>query len=68
MINAHRQTALDAVNALPRIAPGAACGAELEEMLRCVNSRYDRRIRLYDEGKKQWDTAVTLTMVVRGVK
>ena len=56
------------MNALPRIAPGAACGAELEEMLLCVNSRYDRRIRLYDEGKKQWDTAVTLTMVVRGVK
>lgn len=68
MIDANRQTELDAVNALPRIAPDAVQSAEVEEMLRCVNSRYDRRIQLYDKGEKQWDTVVSMTMVLRGVK
>lgn len=68
MINANRQTELDAVNALPRIVPDAVQSAEVEEMLRCVNSRYDRRIQLYDKGEKQWDTVVSMTMVLRGVK
>ena len=31
-----------------------------------VNAKYDERIRLYREGIRQWDTSVSVTMIVRG--
>ena len=68
MINAHRQTALDAVGYLPRVAGDAVTQNELDEMCRQINLRYDRRIALYDAGEKQWDTTVCLTMILRGEK
>ena len=42
--------------------------SEVEELKRLVNAKYDKRILLYDQGVKQWDTNVSITMVVRGVK
>ena len=33
-----------------------------------VNAKYDKRIKLYHEGIRQWDTSVSVTMVVRGRK
>ena len=68
MINAHRQTNLDAVNALIHIAPNVIKEEEIIEMCRRINMKYDQRIKLYNEGKKQWDTTVSLTMVLRGIK
>ena len=44
------------------------CKSEVEELKRLVNAKYDKRILLYDQGVKQWDTNVSITMVVRGVK
>jgi len=32
------------------------------------DAKYDERLRLYHEGIKQWDTSVSLTMIVRGSK
>lgn len=68
MINAHRQTNIDAVNSWMHIAPGVVNQAELSEMKKLVNAKYDKRIAFYHEGIKQWDTNVALTMVLRGVK
>lgn len=68
MINAHRQTALDAVNAIPYTAPGVVSDAELKQLRTRINEKYDQRIALYNEGIKQWDTNISLTMVLRGVK
>ena len=68
MINAHRQTALDAVNAIPYTAPGVVSDAELKQLRTRINEKYDQRIALYNEGIKQWDTSISLTMVLRGVK
>ncbi len=68
MINAHRQENLDAVNSLAHIAPDGVSEEEILEMQRCINERYDQRINLYDAGKKQWDTSLSLIMVLRGVK
>lgn len=68
MINAHRQTALDAVNSIPHTAPGVVSDAELDQLKTRINEKYDKRIALYDAGVKQWDTSISLTMVVRGVK
>ncbi|MDE6220683.1 MAG: hypothetical protein K2G51_09695, partial [Lachnospiraceae bacterium] len=67
-INAHRQTAIDAVNSIPHTAPGIVSEEELIQMRERVNQKYDKRIELYDKGSKQWDTSMSLTMVLRGMK
>ena len=53
---------------LLQIAGQAVTASEVEELKRLVNAKYDKRILLYDQGVKQWDTNVSITMVVRGVK
>ncbi len=68
IINAHRQTALDAIGFLPNVAGSLVKPDELDEMRRQVNLRYDQRIALYNAGEKQWDTTVCVTMILRGVK
>ena len=68
MINANRQNELDNVQNMLRIAGEAVTLSEVEELKRLVNARYDKRIALYDQGIKQWDTDVAVTMVLRGVK
>lgn len=68
MINSHRQTSLDAITAIPHTTPGAVTADELEQMKARVHEKYDRRIMLYDSGVRQWDTSMSLTMVLRGIK
>lgn len=41
---------------------------EIEELKRLINEKYNKRLELYDEGVKQWDTHVSVTMIARGVK
>ena len=38
------------------------------ELKRIANAKYDKRIELYDNGIKLWDTNMALTMITRGVK
>lgn len=68
MINAQRQANLDAVNAWIRIAPDLVTRQEIHEMEKCIHRKYDQRLDLYKKGKKQWDTTVSLTMILRGIK
>lgn len=68
MIDASRQTALDAIDSVFRSCPGYISAEETAEMKRLTNQKYDTRISQYDRGEKQWDTEVSLIMVVRGVK
>jgi len=68
MINANRQVSLDSADELLRIATEVVTGDEIEELKRIINSKYDKRIELYDKGIKQWDTNVSVTMVIRGEK
>lgn len=68
MINANRQVSLDAADDLLRLATEVVTGDEVEELKRIINSKYDKRIELYNKGVKQWDTNVSVTMVVRGEK
>ena len=60
MIEAGRQSRLEAIRSADsgRAAPALAA----------VNRQFDERLRLYRAGIRQWDTSVSLTMVVRGVK
>lgn len=68
MINASRQTELDSIESVCHSIPEQVSPEERDEMIRLINEKYDRRLRQYDQGEKQWDTNVSLIMVVRGVK
>ena len=68
IIDSQRYSSLDSVNRVLRGSPDFFAKAEAQEMHRLINAKFDRRISQYDRGEKQWDTAVTLTMTVRGVK
>ena len=60
MIEAQRQNDLEAI---------ASVHAENDkEAIAAINAKYDERLRLYREGIRQWDTSVSITMIVRGKK
>ena len=60
MIEAMRQDELEALQSMH--SPNA------QKAIDAVNAKYDRRIRLYRDGVKQWDTSISVTMIVRGRK
>ena len=68
MINANRYNALDAIESVMNSMPERFDIGEIEEMRRMTNAKYDERIRLYNSGEKQWDTNVSIIMVIRGMK
>lgn len=68
MINANRQGDIDSIESLLHVAADVVSRDEVEELKRLVNAKYDKRLALYDARKKQWDTNMSVTMIVRGVK
>lgn len=60
MIETMRQNDVEAVQ--------SARSPHAEEITAVINSKYAERLRLYREGRKQWDTSVSVTMVIRGMK
>jgi ubiquinone/menaquinone biosynthesis C-methylase UbiE len=68
MINANRKCALNGAEYLLDIALDAVTVSEVDELKRIINSKYDKRIDLYDRGIKQWDTSLSVTMILRGTK
>ena len=60
MIDTQRQTSLEAVASAE--LPGAG------KIIDIINSKYDERLRLYRNGIRQWDTSVSVTMIIRGIK
>ncbi len=68
MINADRYAALDAIESVMHTMPEQFTTQEAEEMKRLANAKYDTRIEQYKSGKKQWDTNVSIIMVIRGIK
>lgn len=60
MIEEGRQSSLEAIRSAHSDHAGKAISA--------VNNKYDERLRLYRTGIKQWDTAVSVTMIIRGIK
>lgn len=67
MINADRYTSIEAVDATVRYNKNINAD-EAEKVKNIINEKYDKRTALYDDGKKQWDTNVSIIMVVRAVK
>ncbi len=68
MINASRATTIDAIEATLHTMPDYFTVEEVEQMKQLTNAKYDERIAQYDRGEKQWDTSVSIIMIVRGVK
>lgn len=60
MIEAQRQTNLEAI--------ASAHSDQDAEAVAAVNAKYGERLRLYRAGIKQWDTSVSVTMILRGEK
>jgi ubiquinone/menaquinone biosynthesis C-methylase UbiE len=60
MIEADRQNDIEAIK--------SARSEQEEQMISIVNGKYDKRIRLYRAGVRQWDTSVSVTMILRGEK
>lgn len=68
MINADRYSDLDGIDSVLYSMPEHFTAEEIEEMKRLTNVKYDNRIEKYNRGEKQWDTNVSIIMVVRGTK
>ena len=68
MINASRYNDLDAIQSVLETMPERVTKEEIEEMTRLANRKYDLRIQKYLAGEKEWDTTVSIAMIVRGVK
>ncbi len=68
MINADRRCAIDNAASLAQLEAGIVSDCEIEELIRIINAKYDKRIELYDKGIKQWDTNMSVTMIMRGIK
>ncbi len=60
MIEAMRKNDIEAVQSVR--------SGHTDDIISVINSKYDERIRLYREGIKQWDTTVSVTMIIRGMK
>ena len=60
MIEAMRQNDLESIQSTRSDHAG--------EIISVIDSKYEERIRLYRAGMKQWDTSVSVTMIVRGMK
>ena len=68
MIEANRRTHLDSIEIMGHIAPDLIRNDELTELKRQANAKYDKRLALYDSGVKVWDTNVSITLILRGIK
>ena len=68
IINAERLSQLDGIEVMSRVCADKVSKDEINEMIRLTNARFDRRIELYNAGEKQWDTSVTVIMVMRGIR
>lgn len=68
MINANRYTALDAIDSVLHNMPEHFTAEEAEKMKCLAKAKYDTRIEQHERGEKQWDTNVSIIMVIRGIK
>ena len=60
IIEAGRQCALEAIY--------STHSKDSEAVISTINQKYDKRLKLYRDGIKQWDTSVSVTMVISGIK
>ena len=60
IIEAGRQCALEAIY--------STHSKDSQAVISAINQKYDKRLKLYRDEIKQWDTSVSVTMVISGIK
>ena len=68
MILSGKYNDLEALEAAARTLGDRLDPAELEMVKRRIEEKYDRRLTQHAAGEKQWETVVSLIMILRGVK
>lgn len=68
IVNADRYAAIEPIESVANSMPEQFSKQEIAEMKRIINNKYDTRIRQYENSQKQWDTTVSVIMVMRGIK
>lgn len=68
MFDSGRYNDLEALDSVVRSLGERLDREAVDRMRQRITEKYDRRLEQYRRGEKQWDTTVSLTMVLRGVK
>ncbi len=68
MILSGKYNDLEALDSTVRTIGDKVSVDERERIRQRIEEKYALRLRQYDRGEKQWDTSVSLIMVLRGVK
>ena len=68
IINARRLAKLDSINSVICSHPHIFTKEEGERIKALAQQKYDKRLDDYNRGIKHWDTALSIIMVLRGIK
>ena len=68
IIDADRYSAIESIESVEQTMSEYFSNQEINEMKRIANNKYDIRIKQYDNNEKQWDTSVSVIMIMRGTK
>ena len=68
ILEAERQEDLESIAAVERSVPDCFSEEEFDAIRRIVQAKHDLRLAQYEDGEKQWDTSVSIIMVIRGRK
>ena len=68
IIEEGRNSELDGLGSAARSLPDFVTAEDVQRMTELINKKYDERLAQYGRGEKQWDTAISLIMVLRGIK
>ncbi|MBR5752028.1 MAG: class I SAM-dependent methyltransferase [Clostridia bacterium] len=68
MIEAVYREKKECLSSVPRTLPGLFTAEELERMDKRLEEKFALRFEQLAKGEKQWDTSVSLIMMIRGVK
>ena len=67
-INDDRMSEICSAQKAYGMAPDALSETEYETLLDMIHRRYDRRIRRYESGEKDWEFRIATTVLISGVK
>ena len=67
-INDDRISELISVEKAYRMAPNALDEIEYQTLLDMINRRYDKKIREYESGKKNWEFRIATTVLISGTR
>lgn len=68
IFDADRYASIESIESVAYAVPEHFSKREITEMKRIANEKHDVRVKQYEAKEKQWDTTVSVIMVLRGVK